>query len=206
MRRLLLPLLLTLAGCSHYRTVPVPPTYDLLHAQAVGLVQFQASHPKGMTPATATQLFLQQLTQAQPGVRVLSLGTEPQVLAGVNAAQLDPGAVQAIGAKMNVQMLFVGALDLSDAQTSVGGSLTNLSVSANVTGRLTSTLYDTASGAVIWTQTTGAKDTVGGASLSRRNVNMGMDNIDNAYDRMIHQMTFDLADPFRTHFVKQQVD
>src|SRR5690349_29299 len=70
-----------LVGCSSTKTVrvAVPPRVDLHAYPMIGLVTF-SSNGKGDLDRASTQRFLAELQAAQPGTRVIELGTEEEVL------------------------------------------------------------------------------------------------------------------------------
>src|SRR4051812_30462080 len=73
--------LFLVAGCaSNTRTVrvAVPPRMDLAAYPMVGLVTF-TSNARGELDRLTTQRFMQAVQEAQPGTRVVELGSEQQV-------------------------------------------------------------------------------------------------------------------------------
>ena len=92
---LLLFLSLGLLGCSgsRYVTVRVPPEVDLRNYQAVGIIEF-ASNADAAINRYATQRFQSSVQSAQPGTRLIELGTADSVLAAIGARQLDADAIK----------------------------------------------------------------------------------------------------------------
>src|SRR6185295_3626333 len=93
-----------LAGCSgggHYVNVDVPPRFDVAGMGPVGLIEF-TSNADATINQYATQQFQQRLLAAQPGTRVVSLGSMDSVLASVGSSRLDGEAVKKIGKKYEV--------------------------------------------------------------------------------------------------------
>ncbi|MHB1847148.1 MAG: hypothetical protein ACYCWW_20175 [Deltaproteobacteria bacterium] len=189
-------------GCAHYQTVRVPPEFDLTHVGLVGIIDFPSQSAGPGLSSFTTQRFMQQVTQAQPGVRLLPLGPLPQALASVGCSQLDPNTVKALGARFGVQAIFAGTLEIQK-QTAVGISLGSFGVSANVNGSLNATLYDARSGAILWTR--GATDREQQAGLSVDPGSLGVEANDNAYTRLGSRMSFRVTDSFRSHWVQQQI-
>lgn len=183
-----------------------PPMYDLMHYQAIGLIQFGTHSPHPELPGFTTQQFLTNLQQAQPGVRVVELGPAQQVLSAVGKSQLDPDAVKAIAAKYNVQAVFAGEVETTEAKPKVNVSsfLTSgqVDVAADVTSRVSAKLIDTASGATIWTNAMNDKGRAGEVSV---NTGGGVDasgqDTNDIYARMVHESVYSLTDPFRSHWV-----
>jgi hypothetical protein len=206
MRRLVL-LLPLLASCAHYQNVPVPPRVDVLHYGAVGVIQFSSAGPRqGLLPH-ATRRFLEQVMRAQPGVRVVELGTVQQALARVGRQQLDGEAIRALATQSQLQAIFAGGLELTDAKPSVSVAdfARNVSLSADVTATLSVTLFE-ASGALVWTDSIAQRDSAGGVSLAGGSVGVGVDGEDHAYQRLVDSEVFSITEPFRGHWIRQRVE
>lgn len=211
-RRPLLALLLAASAalaCSHApprQKVLEPPAYDLHPFGAVGLLQFtSSSSPNGNLPQYATQRFLAELQQAQPGVRILELGNAQQALASVGKTQLDVDAVKLLAQKYGIQALLAGDVEVTKAQpkVNVSGFLSagQVGMTADVTSQLTAKLYEAASGATLWSQTLADKDQAGSVTLSADNVDIGAEGTENVYARMVSRSVREIADPFRSHWV-----
>src|SRR5687768_4199313 len=82
--------LLFATGCSNTRTVrvEVPPRMDLRTYATVGLVGF-SSNSRDDLDRISTQRFLRAVQAAQPGTRVVELGSERDVLASVGRRSWD---------------------------------------------------------------------------------------------------------------------
>ncbi len=202
MRAIAAGFLLAATGCAHYQAVMVPPEFDLAHLGLIGIVDFPSRSAGPGLSSFTTQRFLQHVTQAQPGVRLLPLGPLPQALASVGYGNLDPNAVKALGARFGVQALFTGTLELQ-RHTSVGLSMGSFGVSADVDGSLSVTLYDARSGAILWTQSAADRERQAGLSVEPGAV--GVEASDNAYTRMAGRMSFRVTDSFRSHWVQQRI-
>src|SRR3954469_18794752 len=89
-----------LAGCSgsHLVDVDVPPRFDVAALGPVGLIEF-TSNADADVDRYATQQFQQRLLRAQPGTRIVDLGTMQSVLAAVGSTRLDSEAARKIGKK-----------------------------------------------------------------------------------------------------------
>lgn len=149
---LLLATALTLCGCARTITVTVPPQVDLKAFSTIGLVEFDAQPPGELGP-DATQKFLGNLQAAQPGVRVLELGSREKVLREVGRADLDSLAIRAIGEKYGVAAVLSGSVELSDVQadTELSSDLSALTARVKIGGKMSGKLWDSANGATIWT-------------------------------------------------------
>ena len=93
--------LATLLGCSHTVVVPVPPRMELKSYGTLGLVEF-ASNSNPAINAQTTREFQAHIHAAQPGTRILELGTREAVLAAVGGRPLDADALRKIGEKYSV--------------------------------------------------------------------------------------------------------
>lgn len=194
-------------SCAHYVIETVPPAIGLTSFPAVGILQFTASGSRESLGRYATQGFIQHVTQAQPGVRILELGTEQEALAKVGKQRLDAEAIRAIGQSANVQALFVGSVSVTQPAPSISFSMRgSLGVSADVTGTVNGSLYDTSQGAVIWTDSAQSGDTAGGGEVERGFVGIAVSGEDNAYGRIVRRMVYVITDAFRSHDVRRRVD
>jgi hypothetical protein len=149
---LLLAIALSLCGCAKTITVTVPPRVDLKAFPIIGLIEFDAQPPGQLGP-DATQKFLGNLQAAQPGVRVLELGSREKVLHEVGMTDLDSLAIRAIGEKFGVKAVLSGSLELSEIQPDVkfSSDLSALTAQAKIGGKMRGKLWDSANGATIWT-------------------------------------------------------
>lgn len=194
-------LMLAATACAHYQTVTVPPQIDLIHFGTIGIVDFPSHSAGPGLSSFTTQRLVQQVTQAQPGVRLLTLGPLQQALASVESSTLDPNAVKALCAKFGVHAILAGTLEFQK-QTSVGLSLNSFGVSADVNGSLSATLYD-ASGAIVWTQSEADRDRQAGLSIEPGA--LGVETNDNAFTRLASRLAFRVTDAFRPHWVQQRI-
>ena len=143
---------LALWGCAKTITVTVPPRVDLKAFPTIGLIEFDAQPPGDLGP-DATQKFLGNLQAAQPGVRILELGSRDKVLHEVRMTDLDSLAIRAIGKKYGVAALLSGSVELSEIQPDVKLStdLSALAAQVKIGGKMSGKLWDSANGATIWT-------------------------------------------------------
>jgi hypothetical protein len=203
--------LLLSAGCSSgTRTVrvAVPPRVDLHAYPMVGLVTF-TSNGKGELDRLSTERFLAALQAAQPGTRVVELGTEAQVLASVNRNSWDAGTLRAIKETRGVDVIVMGRLDVekakTDFQVSAMSMLKSMSVRQDVNAALSARLVETGTGATMWTN--GAKMTanVANADVSNRGGSFGASDPQAAYGEMVDGLVFRVTDDFRVHYVTRRV-
>lgn len=144
---------LGLSACSSGRMVQVPPRVDLSELGTVGLIDFRSPQGSNDLSRQANRQFLTEIQSAQPGVAVLELGDEARVLQGVGAESLDPETMRAIGEKHRVDVILFGVLEAKEVRPklSIGGGLESLNAKAEVEGSLVAKMYDTRTGATLWT-------------------------------------------------------
>ncbi len=111
---LLLFLSLGVLGCagSNYVTVRVPPEVDLRSYAAVGIIEL-GSNADAAISRYATERFQSSVQSAQPGTRLVELGTAESVLAAVGARQLDADAIKKIGTRFGVAAVFEGNIKIA---------------------------------------------------------------------------------------------
>jgi hypothetical protein len=102
--------LLLLFGCGTPTVrVRVPPQVDLKSWPLIGVVDFTTN---GYPPLgkEATEKFIQNLEAAQPGARLLELGSGDQILRDLNQNAFDPGTIKAMGTHYKVAAVLLGHL------------------------------------------------------------------------------------------------
>ena len=112
----LIVLTLLVTGCSSTRTVsvPVPPRVDLARYQTIGLVTFTSTgNGNAELEQQSTQQFLAAVQDAQPGTRVVELGSEDEVLASVHRNAWDAATIRAMKEKHGVEAILTGRLDVT---------------------------------------------------------------------------------------------
>lgn len=157
---------LALLACSAKTiTVTVPPRLTLTGYPAVGVLEFVSQQPA--LGEDATRKFIADLHAAQPGVRILELGNQERVLEEVGHNQLDYRAIRAIGAKFGVEALITGSVELAEPRPDLKLStdLSAVSATAKVDGKMSGKLWETGSGASIWSNSSWGSWSVGGVRL-----------------------------------------
>jgi hypothetical protein len=195
-------------GCGSGRTrVMVPPRIDLKAHEVIGVVQFNCSSQDELGPF-ATQRFTDAARQDQGMVRIVSLGTESEILEAVGRDRLDPAAYKAAGAKYGVQTLVTGNLVFSEVRpkVSIGHSLTQIGVAADVQATLTVQMVEAVSGASLWSRSAAATERIGGASFSKRNVDLAVDDPQNAYSRLVNNLVDAVTPEFRPTWEWRRVE
>jgi hypothetical protein len=194
-----------LSSCARTVLVPVPPRVDLKGYGTLGIVDF-ASNGERATAGHATRRFQEQLQSAQPGTRIVELGSRDAVLASVGARELDPAALRRIGEKYGVAAVFLGDLVYSEPRTDI--KVTDISkleggVRAEVRGDISSRLMETSSGASVWTRSASTKRQLGALSVSgERGLSGGMSN-SNPREEMVPALVHQLTHDFRPSTVRE---
>jgi len=205
-------LLLSLAmlwGCSSSRTVlvPVPPRMDLKSYGTLGMVEF-ASNADSAINARATREFQAHIHAAQPGTRILELGSREAVLAAVDGRQLDTDALRRIGEKHGVDAIFLGDIAYSEPKTEVTVTdVTKLEgrMRTEVRGDISIRLVETRTGASVWSSSAWAKRQVNRVNVSAtQGVSGTMRNAD-PREEMVPTLVNHLTQDFRAGSVRQKV-
>jgi hypothetical protein len=155
--RIALALLLFAAGCKHEPAVQLPPRVELSLWPVVGVVEFTDTRRPSLGPL-ATRHFVEMLHAAQPGARVLELGSAQKVLAEIKRSELDFEAVRALGERYKLDAVFVADVAFSEVKprVAIGQYWDSVSAGASVRGELRTQLYETRSGATLWTRVSSA--------------------------------------------------
>jgi hypothetical protein len=197
-----------LAGCARTVLVPVPPRVDLRSLGTLGLVEFESNAGPALE-ARATRDFQARIHGAQPGTRLVELGSRQAVLAAVGARQFDAEALRRIGAKYGVDAVFVGEVAYSDPKTSVkikdlgrleGGARTV--IRADMSARL----LETRSGASVWSSGSWATRQVGRVSVSPERGVTGAVQSDDPREDMLSALLLHLTDDFRPGTARRRAD
>jgi hypothetical protein len=205
---LLLSALVMLWGCSHTVLVPVPPRVDLQSYGTLGLVDFASNSNPGINAQT-TREFESHVHAAQPGTRIVELGSREALLASVGSRQLDPQTLRRIGEKYGVDAIFVGSLAYSEPKTDVKVS-TDVSrleggVRIEVRGDIDSKLVETRTGASVWSSSAWARRALGSVNVSSELGVSGAMRSGNPREEMVPTLVYHLTEDFRPSTVRQQV-
>jgi hypothetical protein len=202
--------LVSLAGCGggHYVTVRVPPEVDLKSYEAIGVIEFDSNADPSIS-RYATERFQSVVQSAQPGTRLLELGSEPSVLAAVGAAKLDPDAIKRIGAKFGVAALFQGHISYSNPKVKIGG-LTDMAIAqggvrADLRGDMFVKLLETKTAASVWSNSSWATKKLGDVRVSGGGVSGSVQSFDPQRD-MVPDLVREVATGLRETTARKRVD
>jgi hypothetical protein len=205
---LLLWSLSVLWGCSHTVLVQVPPRVDLQSYGTLGLVDFASNSNPGINSQT-TREFESHIHAAQPGTRIVELGSRESLLASVGGRQLDPQTVRRIGEKYGVDAIFLGSLTYSEPKTDIkvtDASRLEGGVRIEVRGDIASKLVETRSGANVWSSSAWARRSLGRLNVSAEQGVSGAMRSGNPREEMVPALVFHLTEDFRPSTVRQQVE
>jgi hypothetical protein len=197
--------LATLWGCSHTVVVPVPPRMELKSYWTLGIVEF-ASNSDPAINAQTTREFQAHIHAAQPGTRILELGTREAVLTAVGGRQLDADALRKIGEKYGVAAIFLGDIAYSEPKTDVKlTDITRLEGGARTEIRadISSKLVETSTGASVWSSSAWARKQIGRVSVSAERGISARTSTANPREEMVPALVYQLAHDFRPGSVRQ---
>jgi hypothetical protein len=180
----------------------IPPRVNLALYDTVGIIEL-SSNAKGSLGQFATQTLMEEIQSAQPGVLILELGVEDQVLGSVGHDRLNWEAIKALGQTFEIGAILVGRLQVTDVKPNVrvSTSLTSLSAQADVEARLSLRLLETGTGATVWTGTARRKERVAHLDvISRGPADFGASDVDSAYARLAESLAREVASDFQPRY------
>jgi len=176
--------------------VVVPPRLDLVPFNQVGLTTFTIENAKGDLNALATEYFLAEMLDAQPGISVIELGEVDPLLEEAGGKRLDRTVLNSIGAEYDVPVVFAGHMQVSDVTPHA--SLSGFpSVGATVRVRLTIRMLSTESGATLWSNSAQAKEGVGELGLSGSQVIFSAQDPNEAYGHLVRYLVVEATRDLR---------
>jgi len=209
---LLFVLLMTaaLVACGGKKiTVEIPPQIDLTTLGTIGVVAFDVQSDEQL-PDDITLKFIQHLQSAQPGVPILELGNQADVLREVGFVTLDTEAVKAIGRKYGVDSLLTGTLEVTQSfpDVKIGKDLTSMSAASYVRGNLNARLRQTLTGATVWSNGAHGKWKLAGLDLAAGSPSsIGMSNFEDTYKKMLQELsrvgTVDFRKSYETRTIRE---
>jgi hypothetical protein len=185
--------------------VQVPPRVLLSELGTIGVVDFAGGDDAALA-SLATREFVQMLHAAQPGSRVLELGSESRVLAEVGHRELDFEAARAIGERFRVDAVLIGELSLSQAKPNIrfGQSFTSVRASADISGRLATRLMEADAGATIWSRNATATASVARVGLPEGGTpSFGVQDPEDTQAGLVRQLVANLRSDFYPTWRKQ---
>jgi hypothetical protein len=196
-----------LFGCSHTEKVLVPPRVELKPYNYIGVVEFSTNAEDNLGPYV-TQNFIQHVQSAQPGTRILELGSEEQMLRAVERKELDLETIKLIGNKFNVDAVIVGHLEVSEIipKVNVFTMSESLNASADVEALLSTRLLETGRGATLWTQATSGKTSVANLNLIKNgSIKLGISDPKEKYGKLVPNLVYVNTTDFRSRYEYRKV-
>ena len=199
---------IVLGACaSNTVLVSVPPRMPLQGYGTLGLVEFDSNAYPAINAQT-TREFESHVHAAQPGTRIVELGSRDQLLASVGSRQLDAQALRKIAERYGVDAIFVGNVTYSEPRTDV--KVTDVSrleggVRVEVRGDISSKLVETRTGASVWSSSAWARRSLGKVNVSGDYGVSGAVRSGNPREEMVPTLVFHLTEDFRPTTVRQQV-
>jgi len=184
---------LLFTGCAR---VYVPPAIDLKPQEVIGIIEFR-SDSKGDLAEFVTQKFMESITEDQDELRIIELGTEAMVLEAVGETRLGPDAFKAIGEKYDVNTVFTGTLNVSEATPSCAFGPGYASFEAKVNARLAARLVETATGATVWSNSGREERTVAGVEKFGSSFSFEADDPEHAYGDLARHLCRKVTRDFR---------
>ena len=202
-------LLLLSTGCSNTRAVreAVPPRMDLREYNTVGLVGF-SSNARGRLDRMATQRFLRAVQAAQPGTRVVELGSEQRVLESVGRRKWDRETLRLVGEEHGVDAIILGRLNVEREKPDVSFStfVKRVDVNQDVNAELSARVVETGSGATMWTDGAQCTTSLANASFGDHgHASFSAGDPEETYGAMIDDLVWRVTDAFRVHYVTRYV-
>jgi hypothetical protein len=209
-QNIIVALTITLAAvfaCSHTEKVLVPPKVELNAYRNVGVIEFSTNAEDNLKQYV-TQNFIQNVQSAQPGTRILELGSEAQLLRSIKRKKLDLATIKSIGKKFNVDAVILGHLEISEIKPSVKvfSVSESLHAKAYVEALLSTKLLETDNGATLWTKATSGQTSVAKVNLMKNgNFSFGVSDPKEKYGKLVPELVYVNTKDFRHHYEYREV-
>jgi len=196
--------LLLLPGCASKRVL-MPAPIDLHAFGTIGMIEFSSAAGTHIN-VLASREFLAAIHSAQPGVPVLEIGDRHRTLAAVGHAAIDADAIRALGERYRVETLLVGELDARRVTPGVrlGTGFESLSAGADLQGALTVRMYDTRTGATLWTEAVTGSTPVAAVTVAHGDLSgLGVADPQAAESRLVQALVSRATQDFWPYWVRQ---
>jgi len=207
---LLLLLTVALTACSSKKiTVEIPPQINLSTMGTIGIVSFDVESNEPL-PGDLTLKVVQYMQAAQPGVPILELGRQADVLREVGYSTLDTEAVKAISKKYGVDTLLTGTLEVTQSRPDFkfGQDMASMSAASYLRGNFNARLRQTRTGATLWSNGAHGKWKLAGVDVSSGGIpSLDMNNSEDKYKKMLQEVarvgTADFRSTYETRVVQE---
>jgi len=193
-----------LAACSSKRVL-MPAPIDLHTFGTIGMLEFASAAGTDIN-IRASREFMAAIHSAQPGVPVLEIGDRQRSLAAVGHPALDADAIRALGKKHQVDTLLVGELDAQRVRpgVSLGVGFESLSAGADLQGALTVRMYDTRTGATLWTEAATGSAPLAAVAVANGDLSgLGVTDPRAAEDHLVELLVGRATQDFWPYWVRQ---
>jgi hypothetical protein len=195
----IISLVLLSLGLACGSKVMVPPRIDLREHEVIGIINFTFSS-RGNLGDFATRKFTEAARQDQGLVRIIPLGSEIEILKTIGYEQLNQAAIKAIGEEQNLKTILTGELVVSDIRPNIQitPGLGFLSISAEVDATLSVQMFETSTGASLWSSSASDTRTVGNISIfGGKNFAFDAKDPEKAYGNLINSLVTQVTRDFR---------
>jgi hypothetical protein len=188
--------------------VRIPADVQLDGYPRIGIVTFSGSN--GELSRLTTQQLQQAVLEAQPGVRLVELGPEDEVLRSINRNRFNAESLRMIASEHALDAMFVGDLQISEVTPNVdlrNLSLGSVTAGAEVQAILSVRLVEGEGGGTMWSDSSTGTISVahanfdfdgrGGVGFRDRNAEL---------KQLVQGLAANVTGDFRDHFVKRRVD
>lgn len=196
-----------LYGCSHTEKVLIPPKIELKDYRNIGVIEFSTNAEDNLRQYV-TQNFIQNVQSAQPGTRVLELGSEEQVLKSLKCRELDFKTIKSIGDEYNVDAIIMGHIQVSEIKPNVKIFSVSQAVRAEVyvEAALRTRILETDSGATLWTKANSGKTSVAELNLATEGpFNLSASDPKEKYGKLVTGLVYANTSDFRSHYEYRKV-
>jgi hypothetical protein len=200
-------MLVLLIGCSHNEKVLLPPKMELKPYRNIGVVEFSTNAENNLRKYV-TQNFIQNVQSAQPGTRILELGSEKAVLKSVHRHELDLKTIKSIGDEYNVDALIMGHLQVSEIKPNVKIFSASQAVRAKVfvEAALQTKILETNSGATLWTKANTGKVSVAKLNLATEGTfSLSASDPKGKYGKLVPELVYVNTSDFRSRYEYRKV-
>lgn len=185
----------------------IPPKMDLRSYGTVGVIDFDTGTDQELRQYV-TQEFIQTLYAAQPGVRVLELGKEAQVLQKIGQPSLDPVSIRTIGEVYRVDVLIHGEMAVSEPKPNVRLSSTwqSMRVGADIEASLMTKIWETGSGVTLWTKSSRRRESVANLKADTAgNFDFGAQDPAETHGKLVPNLVYANTADFRSRYEYRRV-
>lgn len=191
-------------GCAP--KILVPPRISLPDYGSIGLIEFQTD-ADGEMGSYATQIFLQNLLDAQQDAAIIELGTPAFINTDnpVSVLNLSRDNYLSLNADFGTGAVFSGYLQVSQVKPKVDLMPWSFSVKGVIQVRLQVKLIEISSGKTLWSWIEEGEDTVSGLTIiSEGPVIFEAGSADETFGPLVRSMIWSATQDFREHYVRRR--